>query len=136
MINTSKEQLRRFIEHAHSVLDEVLAKLDSCLEIEPQTLEALGPLNEESDSIVRLLWSPAQTDPNYDRISFGGHTDLGTMTLLFNIAGGLQVLPAGCENIKETGATLSLNPGVLWLMLAIPWWSGREVSCAVPYTGC
>ncbi|GAQ45164.1 hypothetical protein AtubIFM55763_006620 [Aspergillus tubingensis] len=111
VVNTSKEQLRRFIEHAHSVLDEVLAKLDSCLEIEPHTLEALGPLNQESDSIVRLLWSPAQTDANYDRISFGGHTDLGTMTLLFNIAGGLQVLPAGCENIKEKWRYIKPEPG-------------------------
>ncbi|PYH70799.1 oxidoreductase [Aspergillus vadensis CBS 113365] len=95
VINTTKEQLRRFIEHAHS----------------PQTLEALGPLNQESDSVVCLLWSPAQTDPNYDRISFGGHTDLGTMTLLFNIAGGLQILPAGCENIKENWRYIKPEPG-------------------------
>ncbi|PYH38799.1 oxidoreductase [Aspergillus neoniger CBS 115656] len=74
VINTSKEQLRRFIEHAHSVLDEVLAQLDSCLEIEPQTLEALGPLNQESDS-------------------------------------GLQVLPAGCENLKENWRYIKPEPG-------------------------
>ncbi|OJJ73137.1 hypothetical protein ASPBRDRAFT_148424 [Aspergillus brasiliensis CBS 101740] len=110
-ISTDKQQLRRFIEHAHAVLDEILAKLDICLGIEPQTLEALSPLDQESDSIVRLLWSPAQTHPNYDCISFGGHTDLGTMTLLFNIAGGLQVLPAGCENIKEKWRYIKPEPG-------------------------
>ncbi|GKZ22391.1 hypothetical protein AbraIFM66951_011559 [Aspergillus brasiliensis] len=111
VISSNKEQLRQFIEHAHAVLDEILAKLDTCLGIEPQTLEALSPLDQESDSIVRLLWSPAQAHPDYDRISFGGHTDLGTMTLLFNIAGGLQVLPAGCENIKENWRYIKPEPG-------------------------
>ncbi|GKZ37573.1 hypothetical protein AbraIFM66950_009186 [Aspergillus brasiliensis] len=111
VINSNRLQLRQFIKHAHAVLDEILAELDICLGIEPQTLEALSPLDQESDSIVRLLWSPAQTHPNYDRISFGGHTDLGTMTLLFNIAGGLQVLPAGCENIKENWRYIKPEPG-------------------------
>ncbi|CAK44996.1 uncharacterized protein An06g00890 [Aspergillus niger] len=111
VISISQEQIRQFIEHAHAVLDEVLAKLDTCLGIESQTLEALSPLDQESDGIVRLLWSPAQTNPNYDRILFGGHTDMGTMTLLFNIAGGLQVLPAGCENCKENWRYIKPEPG-------------------------
>ncbi|KAL3263410.1 hypothetical protein ABHI18_001799 [Aspergillus niger] len=111
VISTSQEQIRQFIEHSHAVLDEVLAKLDTCLGIESQTLEALSPLDQESDGIVRLLWSPAQTNPNYDRILFGGHTDMGTMTLLFNIAGGLQVLPAGCENCKENWRYIKPEPG-------------------------
>ncbi|GLA60099.1 hypothetical protein AtubIFM54640_011530 [Aspergillus tubingensis] len=111
VINTSNEKLRRFIGHAHAVLDEVLAKLDICLGIEPKTLEALSPLDKESESLVRLLWSPAQAHPDYDRISFGGHTDMGTMTLLFNIAGGLQVLPASCENVKENWQYIKPEPG-------------------------
>ncbi|RAH55963.1 oxidoreductase [Aspergillus piperis CBS 112811] len=111
VINTSKEQLRKFIEHAHAILDEVLAKLDICLGIEPKTLEALSPLDQESESLVRLLWSPAQANPDYDRISFGGHTDMGTMTLLFNIAGGLQVLPASRENVKENWQYIKPEPG-------------------------
>ncbi|KAI2828797.1 hypothetical protein CBS147343_6473 [Aspergillus niger] len=85
--------------------------VDASKGIESQTLEALSPLDQESDGIVRLLWSPAQTNPNYDRILFGGHTDMGTMTLLFNIAGGLQVLPTGCENCKENWRYIKPEPG-------------------------
>ncbi|KAF1967605.1 Clavaminate synthase-like protein [Bimuria novae-zelandiae CBS 107.79] len=43
------------------------------------------------------LLSPVQLANDDHRINFVGHTDIGIITLLFNVVGGLQVLPSGVE---------------------------------------
>lgn len=47
-----------------------------------------------------LLSQPSTIDSESDRITLGGHTDIGVVTMLFNIVGGLQVLPAAEENVS------------------------------------
>ncbi|KAL4881116.1 oxidoreductase [Aspergillus karnatakaensis] len=98
VITRKQAQIRSYIEHSHAVLTEIQTKLSMRMGIDPQILKKLNPLDQQSDTVVRLLWTPAQPTPDHNRVTFGGHTDIGTMTILFNIAGGLQVLPAGSEN--------------------------------------
>ncbi|THV44304.1 hypothetical protein BGAL_0676g00010 [Botrytis galanthina] len=64
------------------------------------TLSVLSPLEKPSATSLRLLMTPPQ--PLDDKIvSLGGHTDIGTIVMLFHVVGGFQVLPAGCENISS-----------------------------------
>ncbi|OGM48635.1 putative oxidoreductase [Aspergillus bombycis] len=99
-ITRKKAQTRDFISRSHAVLDRVLASLDTSLGITPGTLSAMCPPTEPSGTLVRLIWTPPSAQqPDYRQISFGSHTDMGIMTLLFNVAGGLQVLPPGAANV-------------------------------------
>lgn len=45
------------------------------------------------------------------RIAFAGNTDVGLITMLFNILGGLQILPAGAENKNENWLYIKPQPG-------------------------
>ena len=45
-----------------------------------------------------MLRTGAQSLDETHRIALPGHTDIGAITLLFNVAGGLQMLPAGSED--------------------------------------
>jgi isopenicillin N synthase-like dioxygenase len=52
------------------------------------------------------------------RVAFAGHTDVGLITMLFNIIGGLQVLPAGVENKNENWQYIKPRPGCALINLA------------------
>ncbi|KAE8306302.1 hypothetical protein BDV41DRAFT_570053 [Aspergillus transmontanensis] len=107
-----KAQTVDFISRSHAVLHRVLASLDIVLGITPGTLTAMCPPTEPSGTLVRLIWTPPSArQPDYSQISFGGHTDMGIMTLLFNVAGGLQVLPPGAANVHENWQFIRPEPG-------------------------
>ncbi|KAL4889607.1 hypothetical protein BDV59DRAFT_186168 [Aspergillus ambiguus] len=110
-IENKRLQVQAFIRHASSALGLVLTALDDQLGLQRGTLGALSPLDQESETSVRLLYSPPQSAPMYDRISLGGHTDIGTLTLLFHVIGGLQILPAGQENTMENWKYVRPEPG-------------------------
>lgn len=66
----------------------------------PWLLSVLSPLEKPSASSLRLLMTPPH--PLDDKIvSLGGHTDIGTIVMLFHVVGSFQVLPAGSENISS-----------------------------------
>lgn len=113
-IEMNRKSGQMFFRDAFLVIAVVLSNLDSKLGLPPGTLEALSPLDKTSDTSLRLLLSHPQSangtvDPN--RIVLGGHTDIGTITLLFHVAGGLQILPAGSENINANWRYIRPEPG-------------------------
>ncbi|TGO46467.1 hypothetical protein BCON_0323g00130 [Botryotinia convoluta] len=76
----------------------------------PGTLSALSPLEKPSATSLRLLM--ARPQPLNDKIiSLGGHTDIGTIAMLFHVLGGFQVLPAGSENINSNWHYMRTVPG-------------------------
>ncbi|CAI7646587.1 unnamed protein product [Penicillium glandicola] len=99
-IEAKRAELRQFIESSHSVIG-----------LNPGTLSALCPLDQISETSVRLLLGQSQSTPEYDSITLGGHTDIGTITLLFNVVGGLQILPAAKENTPENWQYIKPEPG-------------------------
>ncbi|KAE8404938.1 oxidoreductase [Aspergillus pseudonomiae] len=126
-ITRKKVQTRDFISRSHAVLHHVLTSLDTALGIAPGTLSAMCPSTEPSGTLVRLIWTPPSTEqPNYGQISFGGHTDMGIMTLLFNVAGGLQVLPPGAANVHENWQLIRPEPGCAVVNVAdtLEQWTG------------
>ncbi|KAJ5672999.1 oxidoreductase 2OG-Fe(II) oxygenase family [Penicillium longicatenatum] len=108
-IEAKRAELGQFMRTSHSVI--ILSRLDHQLGLEPGTLGALSPLDQISETSVRLLLGKSQSTPEYDSITLGGHTDIGTITLLFNVVGGLQILPAGKENIRENWLYIKPEPG-------------------------
>ncbi|KAI4153803.1 MAG: hypothetical protein LQ340_002091, partial [Diploschistes diacapsis] len=63
------------------------------------TLPSLHRLLQPSGDQIRFTHAPPQ--PLSDqRVALGGHTDFGSLTVLFNRLGGLQVLPPNTEKWK------------------------------------
>lgn len=110
-IEAKRTQLQAFIQHCSGALGVIQDALDDQLGLERGTLAALSSLEDESETSVRLLCSPPQSAPEYNRITLGGHTDIGTMTVLFHVVGGLQILPPGKENVMENWQHVRPEPG-------------------------
>ena len=88
----SRAVLDSYIKSAHSIITLLLDHLDNHLDLPSNTLRALHRLYSISGDQVRFLKAPPQ--PIDDRqVALGAHTDFGTLTVLFNRVGGLQVLP-------------------------------------------
>jgi isopenicillin N synthase-like dioxygenase len=94
LLQQSRSLLKSFILNAHSVVSLVLNLLDEHLELPPGTLANMHRLNAVSGDQVRFVKAPPQ--PVDDRrVALGQHTDFGSVTVLFNRVGGLQILPPG-----------------------------------------
>lgn len=86
--------MKEFMESAHSIVTLVLELLNEHLKLPPKTLQNLHRLEGNSGDQIRFLRAPPQ--PVDDRrTALGEHTDFGSVTVLFNKLGGLQVLPPG-----------------------------------------
>ncbi|EMC94208.1 hypothetical protein BAUCODRAFT_74629 [Baudoinia panamericana UAMH 10762] len=86
--------VRRYVQRSHAVVTLLLGVLSDQLGLPAHTLQNLHRLRTTSCDIVRWVRAPWQPmDEN--KISLGQHTDFGSVSVLFNRLGGLQVLPPG-----------------------------------------
>ncbi|KAL2006257.1 hypothetical protein VTN00DRAFT_9911 [Thermoascus crustaceus] len=98
VMQQNRDTLKSFIENAHSIVTLILNLLNEHLELPPSTLSNVHRLHAVSGDQVRFIKAPPQ--PVDDRrTALGEHTDFGSVTILFNRLGGLQVLPPG-ENAE------------------------------------
>ncbi|KAG0650099.1 Glutamine hydroxylase [Hyphodiscus hymeniophilus] len=84
--------IKSYMNHSHSLVRLILAHLNTHLHLPPGTLQSLHRLDEISGDQVRIIKSPPQPASDL-RTALGKHTDFGTITILFNQLGGLQILP-------------------------------------------
>jgi len=100
-------------------------QLDEHLRLPKGTLASLQRLDRESGSTLRMLRYPPQPEGDR-RTAFLGHTDIGTITILFNVLGGLQILPPGMEATEENWRYVKPEPGCAIINLgdAMVEWSG------------
>lgn len=111
-IEEQRSDVAEFIKLAHKVTAVVFGQLDQQLGLPPGTLASLSPLDEASATSVRLLRAQTEkSETDYSTITLGGHTDIGTITILFNVVGGLQILPAGRENAMGNWLYVKPEPG-------------------------
>ncbi|KAM0314105.1 hypothetical protein ACHAO8_004891, partial [Botrytis cinerea] len=89
-----REDCKQFFLRSHAVLSEVMTHLDKQLGLAPGTLSALSSLEKPSATSLCLLMARSQSIDD-KIISLGGHTDIGTITILFHVVGDFQVHPAG-----------------------------------------
>jgi isopenicillin N synthase-like dioxygenase len=94
ILTQNRPLLKSFITTAHSIVTLVLDLLNEHLELPPSTLSNLHRIQQISGDQVRFIRAPPQ--PKDDRrTALGEHTDFGSVTVLFNRVGGLQILPPG-----------------------------------------
>lgn len=90
----NKKLLASYCRHAHECLSLILRHLNTHLELPEETLAKMHDLRLTTGDHVRFIRSPPQP-PQDLNTSMGAHTDFGSLTLLFNRLGGLQILPPG-----------------------------------------
>ena len=100
-------------------------QLDDHLRLPKGSLGSLQRLDRVSGSTLRMLRYPPQPEGDR-RTAFLGHTDIGTITILFNVLGGLQILPPGLEAMEQNWRYVRPEPGCAIINLgdAMVEWSG------------
>ena len=100
VLNDYRGSFKSFMLHSQAVVEHLYVYLESHLHLPSGTLSSKNRLSVPSGTQTRLLkFSPQPSDDR--RTSVVAHTDLGTITVLFNILGGLQFLPLGFENTES-----------------------------------
>ena len=85
-----QELIHEFTVESRTIIDLLLALLEKHLGLAPRTLGDLHRITERSGDHVRFNQSAIQPWSD-DRARNGEHTDFGTLTILFNWLGGLQI---------------------------------------------
>lgn len=94
VLQNSRRRLSTFMKSSHTIVSLILQVLNDKLALPKDTLANLHRRQEISGDQVRFIKAPPQ--PMDDRrTALGQHTDFGSVTVLFNRLGGLQVLPPG-----------------------------------------
>lgn len=101
-VTAYRSDIEVYMKQAHSIVSLICSHLDAQLHLLLGTLASMQPMNSPSGTALRMLQYPPQ--PEHDqRPSLLGHTDIGTLTILFNITGGLQVLLPGMDPSNDSG---------------------------------
>ncbi|KAJ3742334.1 hypothetical protein DFH05DRAFT_1536286 [Lentinula detonsa] len=82
-----------FVEKGVDVSNTLIEIFNDKLGLPEGTLAKFHRRNDFSASETRTIKAPANLTPG--KLAIGGHTDFGTLTLLVDNLGGLQVLPPG-----------------------------------------
>lgn len=88
----SRAALTSCTSNMHEVASTLLSNLDNHLDLPPGTLASWHSSATQSPSCLRFLHMPPQPVSD-QQTSLLGHTDNGSITILFNVVGGLQILP-------------------------------------------
>ncbi|KAJ7211614.1 Clavaminate synthase-like protein [Mycena pura] len=86
--------IKPFVEKSLAINNTLLDVLNDKLGLPKGTLARLHPREDYSGSETRVLYSP----PIVGRQVLSAHTDFGSLSLLYNRLGGLQVLVPGAES--------------------------------------
>ncbi|KAF8847922.1 Clavaminate synthase-like protein [Acephala macrosclerotiorum] len=126
IIETHRPQISAYIKQAHSIITLICSHLDSQLRLSPGTFASMQPITSPSGTGLRMLRYPPQPEGDR-RTSLLGHTDIGSLTILFNITGGLQILLPDADPTDDSGwVYVKPEPGCAIVNLgdAMVEWSG------------
>ena len=94
VVMENRALIKSFMSSAHGIVTLVLTLLNDHLKLPTGTLQGMHRLEGRGGDQVRFVKAPPQ--PVDDRrVALGAHTDFGSVTVLFNRLGGLQILPPG-----------------------------------------
>lgn len=131
IVETHRPEFRAFFHHAHLILSRLLSHLDAPLGLEDGTLISLSPLEKASGTSLRLLKALPSASGSKARTDLVGHTDLGSITMLFNVVGGLQILPPSAPETPADSDWRFVRPmpdcALINLGDAMVQWSGGVV---------
>lgn len=91
LILSHRPLLNAYMRASHSTGLHILSLLASRLGIDPQDITSRHRIEENSGDLVRLTRGPPRSSPEMPEIQTPSHTDFGSITVLMNWLGGLQV---------------------------------------------
>lgn len=92
MKEENRAKFKDYMVRSHKIVLLILEKLNDRLGFPPNMLQDLHRMQDPSGDQVRWVRSPPQIIDD-KKAALGAHTDFGSITVLFNRLGGLQVLP-------------------------------------------
>src|SRR5436190_799204 len=97
VLERDRSIFQAMMRKSHSISALILEHINNNLGLPKGTLNSLHNIDSPSGDLVRLIKAPPQ--PSTDRgITLPAHTDYGSITIVFNRLGGLQVFcPPGPE---------------------------------------
>ncbi|KAI1270072.1 hypothetical protein F5Y18DRAFT_366984 [Xylariaceae sp. FL1019] len=116
-----------YVTHCQDVLAILNKALARQLGLPEDTFAARQSPTEKSGTVLRLLKYYASPEAEDLRTSLIHHTDFGTITLLANIVGGLQILKRGGDPLNDDDwAWVRPQPGFLIVNMgdAMAQWTG------------
>lgn len=105
---------KSYLSHAQSILHLICRILSTELQLPPSTFSSKQLPGSKSGTMVRLIKYPAADSDADRRTALVPHTDLGTITLLASVLGGLQILPPNKADwiyVKPEPNCLAVNMG-------------------------
>lgn len=90
LAHTHSALIKSYISHCRQAIDLMLSHLEHHLDLAPSTLLNLHRLDHRSGDHVRFNQHAVQPFTE-EAARLGEHTDFGTLTILFNWLGGLQI---------------------------------------------
>ncbi|KAJ3479003.1 hypothetical protein NLG97_g8431 [Lecanicillium saksenae] len=120
-------QFKKFAECGQQIGKILSQKLAKHLSLPEDAFYALQRPTELSGTVVRLIKAFASLNDEDLRTTMTHHTDIGTITLLANIVGGLQILnPGGSPADEGAWRWVRPQPGCLVVNLgdSMVQWSG------------
>ena len=90
LIIDHRDLLQRYTQNCRKVNDLLLAVLEHHLRLDPRTLANLHRFVRPSGDHIRFTRNTA-VPFDEERVTRSEHTDFGTLTILFNWLGGLQI---------------------------------------------
>jgi isopenicillin N synthase-like dioxygenase len=121
LILSHQPLLNNYMRTAHSTGLLILSLLATRLGINPSEITSRHRLSQRSGDLVRLTRGPPRANPEMPEIQTPSHTDFGTITLLMNWLGGLQVWS---ESARKAGPLEPDSEGE-WL------WVKPKKGCAI-----
>ncbi|GAP86937.1 putative clavaminate synthase-like protein [Rosellinia necatrix] len=91
IVRNAKPLFQDYIEAAHGIGLSILGILARKMGVDPAEFQNRHRIEEESGDHVRLTRGPPRDNEELPEIQTPSHTDFGTITILMNWLGGLQV---------------------------------------------
>lgn len=142
LIDDHLSLLTSFLNHGQSIVKTINETLATQLGLPADAFSSLQPPTKASGTVIRMIKAFASPDSDSDgpRTNMIHHTDFGTITLLANVLGGLQILTPN-RPPEDASAWLWVRPqpGCLIVNLgdAMVQWTGgllrsnvHRISCA------
>ena len=120
---------KSFLKNGQSIIATISSTIATQLSLPPDTFTSLQEPTKPSGTVIRVIKAFAVPEEETPRTSMIHHTDFGTITLLANVVGGLQILPPGKDQDAtkaEVWRWVRPQPGCLIVNLgdAMVQWTG------------
>ncbi|KAI1450485.1 hypothetical protein F5Y02DRAFT_368973 [Annulohypoxylon stygium] len=124
------DMITSYLKHCQDIVALINSTLATQLGLPADTFTSLQSPTQLSGTIIRFIKALASPDAEDLRTALIYHTDFGTITLLANVVGGLQILSPGKKPTDESGwLWVKPQPGCLIVNMgdAMVQWTGGKL---------